>query len=61
MIAQADLGLLDGFERALINNRLHMVYQPKVALIDGRLQRVAALVRWEGPVFGAVAPSRFGP
>ena len=32
MIAQADLGLLDGFERALINGRLHMVYQPKVRL-----------------------------
>jgi EAL domain-containing protein (putative c-di-GMP-specific phosphodiesterase class I) len=61
MIAQADLGLLDGFERALINNRLHMVYQPKVALADGTLQRVEALVRWEDPVFGAVAPSRFVP
>ncbi len=61
MIGQADLGLLDGFERALINNRLHMVYQPKVALADGSLQRVEALVRWEDPVFGAVAPSRFVP
>ena len=61
MIGQADLGLLDGFERALINNRLHMVYQPKVALADGGLQRVEALVRWEDPVFGAVAPSRFVP
>ena len=61
MIAAADLGLLDGFERALINNRLHMVYQPKVALTDGLLQRVEALVRWEDPAFGAVAPSRFVP
>ena len=61
MIGPAELGLLDGFERALINNRLHMVYQPKVALADGRLQRVEALVRWEDPVFGAVAPSRFVP
>jgi EAL domain-containing protein (putative c-di-GMP-specific phosphodiesterase class I) len=61
VIGPAELGLLDGFERALINNRLHMVYQPKVALADGRLQRVEALVRWEDPVFGAVAPSRFVP
>jgi len=61
MIGPADLGLLDGFERALINNRLHMVYQPKVGLADGRLRRVEALVRWEDPVFGAVAPSRFVP
>ena len=61
MIGVAELGLLDGFERALINNRLHMVYQPKIALADGTLQRVEALVRWEDPVFGAVAPSRFVP
>jgi EAL domain-containing protein (putative c-di-GMP-specific phosphodiesterase class I) len=61
MIGPAELGLLDGFERALINNRLHMVYQPKVSLADGSLQRVEALVRWEDPVFGAVAPSRFVP
>ena len=61
MIGQADLGLLDGFERALINNRLHMVYQPKVDLGEGKLQRVEALVRWDDPVFGAVAPSRFVP
>jgi EAL domain-containing protein (putative c-di-GMP-specific phosphodiesterase class I) len=61
VIGAADLGLLDGFERALINNRLHMVYQPKVALEDGVLQRVEALVRWDDPVFGAVAPSRFVP
>ena len=61
MIGPAELGLLDGFERALINNRLRMVYQPKVALADGSLQRVEALVRWDDPVFGAVAPSRFVP
>ena len=61
MIGAAELGLLVGFERALINNRLHMVYQPKVALADGTLQRVEALVRWDDPVFGAVAPSRFVP
>ena len=61
MIAQADLGLLDGFERALLNNRLHMVYQPKVSLADGSLKRLEALVRWDDPVLGPVAPSRFVP
>ena len=61
MIGPAELGLLDGFERALINNRLHMVYQPKVSLAEGKLQCVEALVRWDDPVFGAVAPSRFVP
>ena len=61
MIAQADLGLLDGFERALINGRLRMVYQPKVSLTDGRLRRVEALVRWDDPQLGAISPSRFVP
>ena len=61
MISAGDLGLLDGFERALINGRLHMVYQPKVSLKDGALKRVEALVRWEDPEIGPVPPSRFVP
>ena len=61
MIAASDLALLDGFERALINHRLHMVYQPKVSLTDGSLKRVEALVRWDDPKLGPVAPSRFVP
>ena len=61
MINPADLGLLDGFERALINQRLHMVYQPKIALKDGKLKRVEALVRWDDPKLGKVPPSRFVP
>src|SRR5688572_3628884 len=61
MIAQADIGLLDGFERALINGRLRMAYQPKISLSDGRLRRVEALVRWDDPELGPVPPSRFVP
>lgn len=61
MIAQGDLRLLDGFERALLNHRLHLAYQPKVSLVDGSLKRVEALVRWEDDALGAVAPSRFVP
>ena len=61
MIATADLGMLDGFERALINNRLHLAYQPKISLTDGTLKRVEALVRWDDPVLGSVPPSRFVP
>jgi EAL domain-containing protein (putative c-di-GMP-specific phosphodiesterase class I) len=59
--ALGEIGLLDGFERALINNRLHMVYQPKVSLSDGQLVRVEALVRWDDPKLGSIAPSRFVP
>ena len=61
MIATAELGMLDGLERALINHRLHMVYQPKVSLADGHLVRVEALVRWTDPERGAIPPSRFVP
>ena len=59
MISQGDISLLDGFERALINGRLHMAYQPKVSLADGALKRVEALVRWDDPELGAVSPSKF--
>ena len=61
MTSRPELALLEGFERALINHRLHMVYQPKVRLRDGNLMRVEALVRWDDPQFGSVAPSRFVP
>ena len=61
MTSRPELALLEGFERALINHRLHMVYQPKVRLRDGNLMRVEALVRWDDPTFGTVAPSRFVP
>ena len=61
MTARPELELVEGFERALINNRLRMVYQPKVRLRDGALTRVEALVRWDDPQFGSVAPSRFVP
>ena len=57
----ADAALLASFEQALEEQRLHMVYQPKISLADGKLQRVEALVRWDDPTFGAVAPSRFVP
>ena len=53
--------LLAGFRRALEEQRLNMVYQPKVAMREGQLIRVEALVRWDDPVLGPVEPSRFVP
>jgi EAL domain-containing protein (putative c-di-GMP-specific phosphodiesterase class I) len=56
-----DLKLLRSFERALADQKLGIVYQPKVDLRDGRLTRVEALVRWDDPELGPVSPSRFVP
>ncbi|MEO7277609.1 MAG: EAL domain-containing protein [Sphingomicrobium sp.] len=61
MKAGDEASLLGGFENALREQRLHMVYQPKVSLRDGGLTRVEALVRWDDPDLGPVEPSRFVP
>ncbi|HJP67979.1 MAG TPA: EAL domain-containing protein [Sphingomicrobium sp.] len=57
----AELRLIDSLQRALENQQLHMVYQPKISLRDGGLRQVEALVRWEDPELGTVKPSRFVP
>jgi EAL domain-containing protein (putative c-di-GMP-specific phosphodiesterase class I) len=61
MSATADRRLLLGFERALEQGELRMVYQPKVMLDTGALSRLEALVRWDEPNLGPVEPSRFVP
>ena len=53
--------LLDAFAAALEEQRLHLVYQPKVSLRNGALVRVEALMRWDDPELGSVEPSRFIP
>ena len=58
---KAEAKLVSSLERALDDQALHMVYQPKVSLRDGHLIRVEALVRWDDPDFGPVPPSRFVP
>ena len=57
----ADRKLLESFARALAAGKLHLVYQPKVSLRDGKLTRVEALVRWEDEELGTISPSRFVP
>ena len=61
MSRKANERLLAGFRRALQEQRLNMVYQPKVAVREGSLTRVEALVRWDDPELGPVEPSRFVP
>jgi EAL domain-containing protein (putative c-di-GMP-specific phosphodiesterase class I) len=59
--ARGEEQLLRALSRALEDQRLHMLYQPKVRLRDGTLSSVEALVRWEDPELGPVVPSRFFP
>ncbi|MFL6735838.1 MAG: EAL domain-containing protein [Sphingomonas sp.] len=61
MPSRADEKLVHALSRALEKQQLHMLYQPKVKLRDGALERVEALVRWDDPELGQVEPSRFVP
>ena len=56
---KAESRLLTSLEQAIAKQKLRLVYQPKVSLVDGSLKRVEALVRWDDPELGAVEPSRF--
>jgi EAL domain-containing protein (putative c-di-GMP-specific phosphodiesterase class I) len=58
---QAELQLMHGLQRALEDQQLRMVYQPKISLRDGKLGQVEALVRWSDPELGPVNPSHFVP
>ncbi|BCJ56506.1 hypothetical protein Asp14428_79810 [Actinoplanes sp. NBRC 14428] len=46
---------------ALDTGGLHLVYQPIVSLPDHRMAAVEALVRWDHPVRGPIAPAEFLP
>ncbi len=45
--------------RALARQELVLYYQPQVALTDGRILGVEALLRWQHPKHGAILPETF--
>jgi diguanylate cyclase (GGDEF)-like protein/PAS domain S-box-containing protein len=57
----ARLTLMGELRRALDRRELVLFYQPKAVLADGEVHAVEALLRWEHPVRGLVAPDEFIP
>ncbi len=53
--------LMLDLETALINDEIHLAYQPKVRVADGQIISYEALIRWEHPDFGHVPPDRWIP
>jgi diguanylate cyclase (GGDEF)-like protein/PAS domain S-box-containing protein len=53
--------LEDDLARAVADGQLHLQYQPIVSMEDGRLVGLEALVRWDHPHRGRLAPAAFIP
>ena len=53
------LALVADLRRGIERNELVLHFQPKIALPDGRLHGVEALVRWAHPEHGMLPPAEF--
>jgi diguanylate cyclase (GGDEF)-like protein len=57
----ARLALLGDLRRGMDSGELELHYQPKVILENGRTSGMEALVRWQHPIRGLMAPEEFIP
>lgn len=55
------LGLLSDLRRAVEENQLTLVFQPKIRIDTGLCEAAEALVRWRHPARGSVSPAEFIP
>ena len=53
--------LTAGLRKAVERGELALVYQPELVLAEGRVGAVEALLRWNSPQLGEVAPGEFIP
>ncbi|APL94728.1 MULTISPECIES: EAL domain-containing protein [Sphingobium] len=53
--------LEEDLRRALVENALHLVYQPVVSSRTEQIAGYEALLRWQHPVRGAISPTLFIP
>jgi diguanylate cyclase (GGDEF)-like protein len=55
------LSLLGDLRRAIVEDQLFLLYQPKIDLREGYLTGVEALIRWRHPSLGIIPPDQFIP
>ena len=55
------LALVTDLRRAIDQDQLSLMYQPKVAMASRSVRSLEALVRWTHPELGAVSPAEFVP
>jgi len=57
----SNLTLIAELRTAIETDQLVLYYQPKVGIVDRRIDAVEALVRWQHPTHGLLQPNRFIP
>jgi diguanylate cyclase (GGDEF)-like protein len=60
-VGNDELALTSDLRRAIATGELRLHYQPKANLANSRIRSVEALVRWEHPTRGLLAPYVFVP